>query len=210
MKLIIDGVSVKPEPLHKNKIADVYLTSMQNDPMYCYMFQDISNHEKYLFAFWKALVYYSFVNGEVHTTKDLNAGACWLLPGKCSFTLARIVISKFQLPLALFSFPSLARNRAMGIFDYLEKVQRNCIAEPHYYLMVLGVSPQMQGKGIGTKLIEPVLQRADALGYKCYLETETEINIKFYEKNGFHVEREFIVPRHGIKFWAMIRNPKVK
>jgi GNAT superfamily N-acetyltransferase len=73
--------------------------------------------------------------------------------------------------------------------------------------MALGVSPQMQGKGIGSKLIEPVLQRADAMGYKCYLETETEINVKFYEKNSFHVEQEFIEPKHGLKYWAMIRNP---
>jgi GNAT superfamily N-acetyltransferase len=208
MKLIVDGVSVNPLPIHKNKIAEVFFASMQDDPMYCYMFHEISNHDKYLVAFWKALVHYSIVNGEVYSTKDLNAGACWLLPSKCKFTLSRLALSKFQLPLAVFSFPSLARNRAMGIFDYLDKVQRNCIAEPHYYLMALGVSPHMQGKGIGSKLIEPVLQQADAMGYKCYLETETEINVKFYEKNGFHVEQEFIVPKHGLKYWAMVRNPK--
>lgn len=208
MKLIVDGVSVKPQPIHKNKIAEVFLASMQDDPMYCYMFHDLSNQDKYLVAFWKALVHYSIVNGEVYSTKDLNAGACWLLPGKCSFTLSRLALSKFQLPIAVFRFPSVARNRAMDIFDYLAKIQHNCIIEPHYYLMALGVSPQMQGKGIGSKLIEPVLQQADITGYKCYLETETEINVKFYEKNGFHVEQEFIVPKHRLKYWAMIRNPK--
>jgi GNAT superfamily N-acetyltransferase len=208
VKLIVAGVSVKPQPLYKNRIAEVFFASMQDDPMYCYMFKDISKPNKYLVAFWKALVHYSIVNGEVYSTKNLNAVACWLLPRKCSFTLARLVLSRFQLPLAVFGFPSLARHRAMGIFDYLEKIQRNCIAEPHYYLMALGVSPHMQGKGIGSKLIEPVLQQADVMGYKCYLETETEINVKFYEKNGFHVEQEFIVPKHGLKYWAMIRNPK--
>lgn len=208
MKLIVDEISIKSQPIHKNKIAEVFFASMQNDPMYCYMFKDISNHDKYLFAFWNALVHYSIVNGEVYSTKDLNAGACWLLPGKCSFTFTRLAFSKFKLPIAVFSFPPTARKRAMGIFDYLDKVQRSCISEPHYYLMALGVSPDMQGKGIGSKLIEPILRRADAMGYKCYLETETEINVKFYEKNGFHVEQEFIVSKHGLKYWAMIRNPK--
>jgi GNAT superfamily N-acetyltransferase len=210
MKLIVDGASVKPQPIHKNKIAEVFLTSMQDDPMYCFMFQDINNHDKYLFTFWKALVYYSIINGEVYSTKDLNAGACWLLPGKCNFTLLRLALSKFQLPFAVYRFPSVARKRAIGIFDYLDKIHRDCISEPHYYLMALGVSPQMQGKGIGSKLIEPVLQEADTLGYKCYLETETEINVKFYEKNGFNVEQEFILPKHGLKYWAMIRKPQNK
>jgi GNAT superfamily N-acetyltransferase len=208
MKLIVDGVSIKPQAVNKDKIANSISASMMEDPMFCYIFQNVSKHDKYMLAFWKALVHYSLVNGEVYTTKDLNAGACWLVPQKTNFIISQLAISGFCLPLAVFSFPAVARKRAIAIFNYMTKIHRRCITEPHYYLFQLGVSPQMQGRGIGSKLIEPILHKADNLGFKCYLETETDKNVKFYEKNGFHVEQEITVPKHGLKYWTMIRNPK--
>ena len=33
---------------------------------------------------------------------------------------------------------------------------------PHWYLAIMGVDPQWQGKGIGSKLMQPALETLDA------------------------------------------------
>jgi ribosomal protein S18 acetylase RimI-like enzyme len=53
--------------------------------------------------------------------------------------------------------------------------------------------------------MQPVLERAEAEGSPCYLETDNEANVLFYEKHGFRVVSEDEVPKHGLRFWAMVR-----
>jgi ribosomal protein S18 acetylase RimI-like enzyme len=60
-------------------------------------------------------------------------------------------------------------------------------AQPYWYLEAVGVEPAAQGMGIGTRLIEPVLGRADEAAQLCYLETMTERNVAWYRRLGFEV-----------------------
>ncbi len=52
---------------------------------------------------------------------------------------------------------------------------------------MLGVRPDAQRRGLGSKLIEPVLRRADRDGVACYLETSDRANVAYYERFGFKV-----------------------
>ena len=52
----------------------------------------------------------------------------------------------------------------------------------------MGVDPAAQHKGIGGRLLEPVLQIADRVRVDCYLETVDRANIDFYKRHGFVVE----------------------
>ena len=52
---------------------------------------------------------------------------------------------------------------------------------------VLGVRPGSQREGLGTRLIQPVLDRADADGDPCFLETSDRANVPYYERFGFSV-----------------------
>ncbi|CAA9529859.1 MAG: Acetyltransferase, GNAT family [uncultured Solirubrobacteraceae bacterium] len=79
--------------------------------------------------------------------------------------------------------------------------------EPHYYLNVLGVSPEAQGTGLGTRLIAPMLERCDREGVPAYLESSKERNLVFYERHGFRVTGEVMMPRGGPKLWLMWRAP---
>ena len=45
----------------------------------------------------------------------------------------------------------------------------------------------MQGRGVGSALLEPALARADGEGMPCYLETQKEENLSFYARHGFAV-----------------------
>ena len=55
----------------------------------------------------------------------------------------------------------------------------------HAYLLMIAVDPAHQGKGLGTALIEPVLQRCDREGLPAYLEASTERSRRLYERLGF-------------------------
>ena len=62
--------------------------------------------------------------------------------------------------------------------------------EQHWHLGPVGVLPSHQGKGIGTKLLSRFCQEVDACLSPAYLETDTDKNVRFYERFGFGVLKE--------------------
>ena len=58
---------------------------------------------------------------------------------------------------------------------------------PHYYLGVIGIDPNLHGRGIGTQLLTAFcdLSASDRLSSGVYLETAEASNVAFYERAGF-------------------------
>lgn len=59
--------------------------------------------------------------------------------------------------------------------------------ETHRHLGPVGVLPQFQGHGIGSKMMESFCGQLDANGEPAYLETDTPKNVRFYEKFRFRL-----------------------
>ena len=57
----------------------------------------------------------------------------------------------------------------------------------------LAVSPSHQGKGLGPRLIAPVLDRADAARLPCWLESTNPKNHTFYRRCGFEIADQHAV-----------------
>jgi GNAT superfamily N-acetyltransferase len=57
--------------------------------------------------------------------------------------------------------------------------------EPHWYLNVISTLPSRQGQGLGAAVLQPVLERADASGVPCYLESTNPRNRTLYHRHGF-------------------------
>lgn len=76
--------------------------------------------------------------------------------------------------------------------------------EPHWYLNTLSIHPDRQRQGYGSALIAPGLERADADGLPCYLETQRESNIPFYARFGFELREEISLPESP-PLWTMWR-----
>jgi ribosomal protein S18 acetylase RimI-like enzyme len=60
----------------------------------------------------------------------------------------------------------------------------------HWHLGPVGVLPSHQGKGIGTKLLSRFCKEVDACLAPAYLETDTDKNVRFYERFGFQIFEE--------------------
>jgi len=78
--------------------------------------------------------------------------------------------------------------------------------EPHQYLFVLGVEPELQGKGLGSTYLRALSERADAAGLPCYLETDNPTSVTLYRRAGYAVlSEEDVVGVAGLHLWTMRR-----
>ncbi|KAJ9653129.1 hypothetical protein H2198_007640 [Neophaeococcomyces mojaviensis] len=84
----------------------------------------------------------------------------------------------------------------------------------YYFVNIVVVDPTCQGQGVGRKLFEIVMQRADQEGRKCYLESSRwEPNVKIYERLGFEVRKKMRCEAddgtgEGVDLFCMVREPK--
>ena len=79
---------------------------------------------------------------------------------------------------------------------------------PHAYLFTIGVRPRAQGKGLGRRLIAPVLAECDRLGLPAYLENSNPANRGFYGANGFERTEMIEVEPGAPPLEAMLRRPR--
>ncbi len=81
-------------------------------------------------------------------------------------------------------------------------------ADGHYHLGPIGVLPELQNQGIGSKMMEHCCKILDREGEAGYLETETIENVRFYTRFGFKVVHEQKVI--GLPNWFMKRLSRTK
>ena len=79
---------------------------------------------------------------------------------------------------------------------------------PHFYLRAIGVDPRIQGSGIGSSLVTPVLEMADSRHVGCFLQTATKGNVGWYERFGFRVADTYRPTPSWPDVWAMWRDPQ--
>jgi GNAT superfamily N-acetyltransferase len=80
--------------------------------------------------------------------------------------------------------------------------------EPHWYLAVIGSDPTVRGQGYGRVLMRSRLQRCDAEYCPAYLESSKPENLPYYERFGFTVTGEIVLPHGGPPIWPMWREPR--
>ncbi|MGH2969837.1 MAG: GNAT family N-acetyltransferase, partial [Solirubrobacteraceae bacterium] len=75
----------------------------------------------------------------------------------------------------------------------------------HWYLDYIAVEPAGQGRGIGSALLRPMLERCDAERMPAYLNASTARSRDLYARHGFEVRSEFRLPFGGPPLWRMWR-----
>jgi GNAT superfamily N-acetyltransferase len=81
--------------------------------------------------------------------------------------------------------------------------------QPYWYLNAIAIHSDARGHGLGAKLIEPMLNRADREGIPVYLESSDPRNLSFYFRYDFESWGEPIVmPEGGPSIQPMLRHTK--
>ena len=77
----------------------------------------------------------------------------------------------------------------------------------HYYLPFIGVDDDWRGRGIGTALLEPVLDAVRHGGAARLPRGKLTPNVPLYERHGFKVTEEFTIGKGAPPIWRMWRDP---
>jgi GNAT superfamily N-acetyltransferase len=140
-------------------------------------------------------------DGTAYTTSELSGAAVWRAPGRWK------VPTREVLPDTPRMLRALGRRVLVGM-AVLRTLEKHHPTEPHWYLAILGTEPAEQGKGIGSALMAPILEKCDAEGLPAYLESSNERNNPYYERHGFSVTGTVDLPKGGPPFWSMWRDPQ--
>jgi GNAT superfamily N-acetyltransferase len=185
------------------QLAATLASAFSDDPLWGpYFFPDVERRRERLVRFFTAeLESVALPHGEVWTTGgEIRGVAIWAPPGFWRVPLRTALV---RLPTMVSIFGGSLRR----VFRALRAIERRHPREPaHYYLAFLGVTPPHQGRGIGTGLMRPVLERCDREALPAYLEASTVRSARCYERVGFEVVEEAVVPA-GPPFRLMWRTP---
>lgn len=200
------GTALRPvevEPTDGDALAKVPTVSADafiDDPVYRWMLPGRLRMKTRLRTMFRAeLEQYILPNGgTVWTTGGYDGAVATLPPGA------------WEMPASITAKQALTWLRAFGLRLMLagrvaQTMQEHHLREPHFYIRLVGVRPGLQGQGLGTTLIAPTLERADAAGLPSYLEASSERSAALYERLGFVHLGALEFPDGGPPVWPMRR-----
>lgn len=126
----------------------------------------------------------------IASTNALHDGGCHATP----------LMKLRALPAFLASGP---RTCARVIRWFNDWERRDSRERPHSHFGPFGVEPALQGRGIGSLVLDEYTRRLDEAGEHAYLETEKPENVALYSRFGFEVVEEAEVL--GVPNWFMWR-----
>lgn len=133
-------------------------------------------------------------------TDTVGAAALWGPPGHEPSRLREVL----ALPRIVGAFG----RQTVGGFQMEGAMRRARPRTPHWYLALLGTRPDHQGRGLGSAVLRPVLDRCDEQGLGAYLESSKESNVPFYRRHGFEVTGRLDAPGGAPPLHLMWRDPR--
>ncbi|MBN2156925.1 MAG: GNAT family N-acetyltransferase [Candidatus Lokiarchaeota archaeon] len=138
-------------------------------------------------------------------TANMDGIACWLTSPYTNVTLWRLLYSGAIKPVMQLKWKIISN--IFKVYNRVDKHRKNFKQIPFLYLFALGVHPEKQGEGIGSKLLKLMLDQLDS-DIPVYLETETEKNVRFYERFGFKISKKIHVPLVNLPVYVMVYHNK--
>ena len=182
------------------RVALMLARAFDDDPLAEHIFPSKRMRPRGLRSFFSIQLRHMFLPaGQSFVTGDLTSAALWVPPGRGPLGLGAALR---LVPLVRFT-----RTRTSRTLRLLAAVDARHPRDPHWYLGVLGTDPPVQGRGLGSAVMAPVLERCDAEGVPAYLESSKERNVPFYRRHGFEVTEELRLPG-APPLWLMWREPR--
>lgn len=130
---------------------------------------------------------FGLANGKVEMSEDKNAAAVWKKSDSKKMTMQLLLESI----LFFFSFGWKGLKR---ISDMEKKIAAFYPDQAVFnYLWILGTGPNHQGKGYGSAILSKAISSFQVDNVPLYLETSTELNLKYYERKGFKLYQNVVV-----------------
>lgn len=178
--------------------------AFEDDPHMRWVFRDDARRRSqlergypiFIERFWAS-------HGEIHFDDPADGAAVWLRPGEWHTGAgAQLRALPSVLRAARGDMPRMLRATAF--------IEKRHPRTPHWYLPMIGVAPHARGRGLGSSLLERMLDRCDADRTPAYLEASSERNRPLYERHGFVVQDEWRYAADGPPIWPMWREPATR
>jgi ribosomal protein S18 acetylase RimI-like enzyme len=132
--------------------------------------------------------------------EDRLVGVCaFVAPYRCQ------VSRREKLTLVPNLLIGLGVGRVARLMRWVAAWSRHDPAGAHWHLGPVGVERHLQGKGVGSALLDEFCRRMDQSISAAYLETDKVENVSFYERFGFRLVAEDVVL--DVPNWFMMRGP---
>ena len=165
----------------KAVVVNILVESFNNNKSVNYIIKQDDKRDWRL----KQLMAYSFEMcyhyGHVFLSNDKKGCALVLLPDKKK-TIFRSILLDLGLIFSAAGFGNV--RKVMRRESKISKLQHK---DNVYYLWFIGVDPNEQNNGIGSKLLSELIEEARLQQRTICLETSTLKNIPWYEKFGFSI-----------------------
>lgn len=189
------------EPDDVGSRAEVLASAFYADPVGQWLFPESSARSSGLRRLFESeLKHVTLPHGASLTNRDATGVALWLPPGH--WKVPPLTLTK-MLPRFMSLF---GRRLSLVLRGLFEVEKQHPQSADHFYLPFMGVDPDHQGRGIGSSLLMPVLERCDRDRIGAYLEATNDDNRRLYERHGFKVVGEINLPA-GPPLWPMWRSP---
>ncbi|MER6320659.1 GNAT family N-acetyltransferase [Streptomyces coelicoflavus] len=186
--------------------------AFQDDPVSSWVFPGEEyrrrTHHRLMAAFTDAVL----ADGRIDVTEDGAACALWLPvpadehPGAEPDSGSEADVEDVPVRIREAVDPDNERVEAIArLTDGIHPTGR-----AHAYLWMIGVVPGRQGEGLGTALIESVLDRCDREGLPAYLEASSARGRVLYERLGFEFTGRALDLPDGPRMWPMWREPRTR
>jgi ribosomal protein S18 acetylase RimI-like enzyme len=180
-----------------SRLKTVLAEAFFDDPILGWLMpEDGKRLERLRRYFGIELRHLALARGRVWTTSDLAGAALSLPPGRWRSPLRVTLLEGSAFGL------HVARAARLGA-----AIEWRHVHGPHYYVRDVGVLPNMQGRGLGSALMGPTLERCDRERLPAYLEASSEQSAALYERLGFRHTRELRV-WGSPPLWLMLRDPQ--
>jgi GNAT superfamily N-acetyltransferase len=174
MITFLEPVVTLAAPRDRRQVVDIITRAFAADPPSRWLYPDDDRYRRFFPHFVEAFGGAAIEHGAAYVVGS-GAAALWLPPGahpdeEALGALLEESVDPRLLPIA---------------FELFERMAAHHPAEPHWYLPLIGVTPEQQGHGYGSVLLEHAVNRCDRAGLPAYLEATTPRSVQLYRRHGF-------------------------
>ncbi|NPD90246.1 MAG: GNAT family N-acetyltransferase [Asgard group archaeon] len=197
---------VKLEKDRINEAAEVFSRAFVDDPLVKWFFPEDSSRIEMSFSYFRFRIMYGVLYGEVYaTSQDLEGIAVWIPPKNVKITNFKMLRSGGFRLMKDLGFELIGK--LMSIGNFVSNIHQRLLNVPHWHLSPMGVAPEYQSQGFGSKLMRSMLKRLDEEKLPCFLETQNKNNAEIYRHYGYKIIDFTTIPNTDLQHWSMLRNP---
>lgn len=185
-------------------VCDITARAFDDDPVVSWILRDDHRREEAFRLFFQTVARTTyFPHGEVYINAARTGATMWLPSDKKDDPGFLAQLRVLPTIVRICGWKKVAR--LMKLQTLLDGKHPT---EPHYYLFSIGCLPEVQGQGIGSGLMEPMMRRFDEEQIPAFLENSRAANLPFYQRHGFEVREQLNLLGDGPPMWLMWRAPR--